>query len=1119
MLTLRPARLTLAAIVFICILLLPAAIAAAQPPDPAALKAALWADPAGPRLPDFRQPPTAADAAAAGDALALADAGSRIVYQSYRDNNWEIYAQRGDGAGETRLTNNPSPDMEPRLNRDASRVAYSSQYRGARSIYTMNADGSNQNRITFPEEIYHIQPAWSPDGRRIAYASNEVGNYEIYVMNADGSGQTRLTIHSAADGRPFWSPDGGQIGWLRVGETDNVIWVMNADGSNPHAVTPALRFLSHPVWSPDGTKLGFDYDADGDFWSELAVLNLSDSRITTLYDLGGQLLDAWMGSFAPDGAGVVFSRVEYVIYNNELYLYHTYVERLSAGGARTRLTASGYDLYPDMQRWDYVPPASRLEPLSAWTRSNRVNLTIVGQDNSRIAGYDIQVKDGPAGAWADAFQNIAPNAPGMPTVAYAGQYGHAYSFRIRARDEAGNVEAWPAQPDAATTTYAWRISALVRDARGRPAPLADVILDPPAFYTLHADALGRAAAYSADLGGEGRAAHAGYGRSTFTYANVDYDQENVVMHLRPLDDLLINGNFEAENLSGWTTVGHVQLMNSSGYPHVPALGTEAAQMGQAWAFGTPTGVSDPARNACCAAAAAGREGALHAVWKDHWMGDRFWYAWRNPAGVWSAPAIIPNAHFTTFAGQQISVGPDGSAYVFWRDTGSPVHLVTRRPNGVWTAVEDLPTDGGEFSALVDQAGVIHATVRPGWPRQVLYMQRRPGEAWTTPVNLSGAHDVLFGPKLALGPDGTLFLAWASDEPRAVYLRWRAPAGAWSPEARVAPLQYDVSIAADGRGVLHVFSSCPAPNYPDQCYTQRLPDGSWTPIEMLWDSSDGQVGHALQVSPQGVAYVWWGYSVALRLSDGYWMRVRGVGVEGHTNLGMGLATVGETMHLIAPDTTGPEPSRVYHQTLAAAPAEIISSLAQRVTIPAGAHAPTLAFDYRLLGAWAGAGLRVRVQPADDPTPTTAALLLSNQNYWTRADVGLDAWAGRSVTVSIEAYTPAGGQPVEVFLDEATLGSWWTPALGSIAPDFIPPRTPARITIRGENFAATPALYINQTTPLTDVEFVDEHTLRATLPANLPAGHYDLWITNPGGQMSANLGALRIAGWLYLPWVGK
>jgi hypothetical protein len=189
----------------------------------------------------------------------------------------------------------------------------------------------------------------------------------------------------------------------------------------------------------------------------------------------------------------------------------------------------------------------------------------------------------------------------------------------------------------------------------------------------------------------------------------------------------------------------------------------------------------------------------------------------------------------------------------------------------------------------------------------------------------------------------------------------------------------------------------------------------------------------------------------------------------------------------------------------------------VTIPADAHALTLAFHYRLADAQRnlGAGLRVRVQPADAPAPTTAAMFLSNRGDWTHAYVGLDAWAGRSVTVSLEAFTPAGGRPVEVFLDEVTLGSWWTPAPHSIAPDFIPPRTPARITIRGENFAATPALYVNQTTPLTDVEFVDEHTLRATLPANLPAGRYDLWITNPGGQMSANLGALRIAGWLYLP----
>ena len=55
----------------------------------------------------------------------------------------------------------------------------------------------------------------------------------------------------------------------------------------------------------------------------------------------------------------------------------------------------------------------------------------------------------------------------------------------------------------------------------------------------------------------------------------------------------------------------------------------------------------------------------------------------------------------------------------------------------------------------------------------------------------------------------------------------------------------------------------------------------------------------------------------------------------------------------------------------------------------------------------------------------------------------------------------------------------------------------ITISGENFLSTPTVRLN-TTALTNVQRVDEHTIRATVPARMKPGLYALWVTNPGGQ---------------------
>ena len=39
--------------------------------------------------------------------------GSKIAFQSYRDDNWEIYIMNADGTEQQRLTNNNVKDSEP----------------------------------------------------------------------------------------------------------------------------------------------------------------------------------------------------------------------------------------------------------------------------------------------------------------------------------------------------------------------------------------------------------------------------------------------------------------------------------------------------------------------------------------------------------------------------------------------------------------------------------------------------------------------------------------------------------------------------------------------------------------------------------------------------------------------------------------------------------------------------------------------------------------------------------------------------------------------------------------------------------------------------------------------
>jgi uncharacterized repeat protein (TIGR02543 family) len=68
---------------------------------------------------------------------------------------------------------------------------------------------------------------------------------------------------------------------------------------------------------------------------------------------------------------------------------------------------------------------------------------------SGIECYDVQFKDG-SGSWKDWRTCTTATS-----ARFYGQPGHVYYFRSRATNDAGNVEAWPSEPDTRTVVRSW----------------------------------------------------------------------------------------------------------------------------------------------------------------------------------------------------------------------------------------------------------------------------------------------------------------------------------------------------------------------------------------------------------------------------------------------------------------------------------------------------------------------------------------------------------------------------------------------------------------------------------------------------------------------------------------
>ncbi|MBN1889227.1 MAG: PD40 domain-containing protein [Thermoflexales bacterium] len=369
---------------------------------------------------------------------------TQLAFQSFRNDNWDIYLIHPDGSGEVRLTSDGSVEAYPALKRGCERVLFVSDRSGNVEIYAVDANGANLQQLSY-DQASDTWPAWSPDGTQIAFQSSRAGNSDLFVMNGDGSNVRQLTSSGAFDGYPSWSPDGAQIVFSsnRTGRYE--LWITNADGSNQRQLTSgAIAF--QPAWSPSGDKIAYANDGDDDGWLEIWQVNVDGTAPTRLYD-DGYHMDRWAPAWSPDGQWLAYVETNWISYQGEWYWTYSYM--------RLRELGTGQQVSPanDDRVWkahwasaDASPPGPCTVNVPNRVRVNPFIATWSAEDvgGAGVASYDVQVRS-PAAPWRDFFSG-AQSASIYPARANEG----TIEFRCRARDRAGNVSGWTEAVSSAT---------------------------------------------------------------------------------------------------------------------------------------------------------------------------------------------------------------------------------------------------------------------------------------------------------------------------------------------------------------------------------------------------------------------------------------------------------------------------------------------------------------------------------------------------------------------------------------------------------------------------------------------------------------------------------------------
>ncbi len=242
----------------------------------------------------------------------------RIVYETWQDDNWELFTIRADGSDMANLTKTPDQnELYPHASPDGTKICFvcdeGSDADKIRNVYVMNLDGTDRKLVAANGR----DPCWKSDSTAIAYLKGEVEEFTFTDYATKGifiydlaSGQHRqhpnqdlLHLYNVC-----WSPDGKWfISTVHAGMGyKHAILAIEAEGQGVYDLAiPGCR----PDISPDGKRLAW---GASDWALRIGDLDFSDAtpKVLNARDVvtSEKPMKIYHVDWSPCGQYIAFSR-------------------------------------------------------------------------------------------------------------------------------------------------------------------------------------------------------------------------------------------------------------------------------------------------------------------------------------------------------------------------------------------------------------------------------------------------------------------------------------------------------------------------------------------------------------------------------------------------------------------------------------------------------------------------------------------------------------------------------------------------------------------------------------------------------------------------------------------